>query len=118
MIDMNPGLRDRVQFYIDFPDYTDADLLRIFEGLCKNKRYKLSESARAAISAEFTRLIHTKSENFSNGRLVRKVFERVCIKQAQRSDDSTITEKDIEAAFAEPDIAAMCKSAGTKIGFV
>jgi hypothetical protein len=55
-------------------------------------------------------------KNFSNGRSVRNVFERICIKQAQRADDSVITKEDVAAAFAEPDIAAMGKSR-VKIGF-
>jgi AAA+ superfamily predicted ATPase len=116
MIDMNPGLRHRVQFYIDFPDYTDAELMGIFEGFCENKRYELSKSARAAVSAAFSRLVRAKDKHFSNGRLVRKVFERICIKQAQRTDDSIITEEDVTAAFAESDIASMRKSR-VKIGF-
>jgi AAA+ superfamily predicted ATPase len=117
MIGMNPGMRDRVQFYIDFPDYTEAELMQIFEKFCADKRYELSEPARAAISAEFARLARAKSKNFSNGRLVRKVFERVCIKQAQRSDDSVIADADVAEALAEPDIAAMLKSGRAKIGF-
>jgi AAA+ superfamily predicted ATPase len=116
MIDMNPGLRDRVQFYIDFPDYTEAELMLILEGFCKDKRYRLSKSARAAVSAEFSRLVRAKGKNFSNGRLVRKIFERICIKQAQRADDNIITEEDVAAALAEPDLAAMRKGRA-KIGF-
>jgi SpoVK/Ycf46/Vps4 family AAA+-type ATPase len=116
MIGMNPGLRDRVQFYIDFPDYAESELMRIFESFCADKRYELSESGRAAVSAELSRLVRAKDKNFANGRLVRKIFERICIKQAQRTSDNIITAEDAAAAFAEPDIAAMYKNRA-KIGF-
>ena len=47
MINMNLGLRDRIQFHIDFPDYGESELLQIFEKYCKENKYKLSDTARA-----------------------------------------------------------------------
>jgi hypothetical protein len=118
MLDMNPGLRDRVQFYIDFPDYNESELLAIFVKLSGEGKYKLSECARAKLTEGFGRLLKAKSPNFSNGRLVRKLFERVRMKQALRASNSIITEQDIEAVFAEADIAALFKGNGhNRIGF-
>ena len=118
MIDMNPGLRDRIQFYIDFPDYDEAELLEIFERLCKENKYKLSVPAKDTLIDGFSRLIKAKSQNFSNGRLVRKLFERARMKQALRTSNSVITDRDIEAAFSEHDIAALFGGSGrAQIGF-
>jgi hypothetical protein len=109
MLDMNPGLRDRVQFYVDFPDYAETELLQIFEKLCQDNKYKLSQPAKDTLTGGFTRLVGAKSQNFSNGRLVRKIFERVRIKQALRASNNTITDVDIQAVFAEADISALFK---------
>ena len=42
----NPGFRSRVAHHIDFPDYTDDDLLAIGEKLLASLNYRLSASAR------------------------------------------------------------------------
>jgi len=117
MLDTNPGLRDRIQFYIDFPDYSGAELLQVFEKLCKDHRYTLSNSARAALASYLKQILGVKSANFSNGRLVRKIFERVRIKQALRASNNTITRSDIERTFAERDIAAFLGNNRAMIGF-
>lgn len=36
LIASNPGLRSRFKTYIEFPDYTPAELTKIFEGLGRN----------------------------------------------------------------------------------
>ena len=40
----NPGFRSRVAHHIDFPDYTDADLLEIGERMLAGLNYPLSEA--------------------------------------------------------------------------
>jgi hypothetical protein len=118
MLDMNPGMRDQVQFYIDFPDYSENELLQIFETLCKDNKYKLSADARNTRVDGFARIVKSKSPNFSNGRLVRKLFERVRMKQALRSSGNNIAGADIEAVFAEPDITVMLTGKNTvRLGF-
>ncbi len=44
----NPGFRSRVAHHIDFPDYTDADLLAIGEKMLAGLNYKLSDGAPAS----------------------------------------------------------------------
>ena len=118
MLDMNPGLRDRIQFYIDFPDYNESELLEIFESLCKTNKYKLSESAKDNLKGGFSRLVKAKSQNFSNARLVRKLFERVKIKQALRTSNNIISDVDIEAVYAEQDITVLFDgNSRSQIGF-
>ena len=48
---------------------------------------------------------------------MRKIFERVRIKQAWRASDNTITDKDIQDVFDESDIAALFSSDHKEIGF-
>ena len=119
MLSMNPGLRDRIQFYIDFPDYNEYELLMIFERMCKENKYKLSQSARKVLKEGFSQMLKTKHENFSNGRLVRKIFERARIKQAIRSSSNIIINTDINAVFVESDMYAMFEDNNqSKIGFI
>ena len=117
MINMNPGLRDRVQFYIDFPDYSVNELMQIFMKFCKEKKYTLSSSAKDTLHDALSQFTGAKRDNFSNGRLVRKLFERICIKQAQRTDGFTIVDSDIAAVLEEPEFASMIKKAIATIGF-
>jgi Holliday junction resolvasome RuvABC ATP-dependent DNA helicase subunit len=118
MINMNTGLRDRVQFYIDFPDYNESELMQIFQKLCRENKYRMSKSAKVTLADGFTRITKLKSENFANGRLVRKLFERVRMKQAMRTSSNTITGEDIKAVFAEKDIATLFDNSNrSQIGF-
>ncbi|MDR2355372.1 MAG: AAA family ATPase [Clostridiales Family XIII bacterium] len=119
MLHMNPGFRERVQFYIDFPDYSAAELTEIFSALCKAERYSMSGKAKTRINEYFTKIVINKDENFANGRIARKVFERIRLKQALRTRSNNITAADAEAAFAENDLAALCSNENAKrtIGF-
>ena len=110
MINMNPGLRDRIQFYVNFPDYKPAELLQIIEKLCKENKYKLTKPAKELLLDGFARILKMDSENFSNGRIVRKIFERVRVKQALRASNNTIEDRDVNAVFAENDIAALLEN--------
>jgi len=116
MLDSNPGLRDRIQFNIEFPDYNYSELLQIFEKISKDYNYTLSGSAKTYMEDMLYRLCTSKHKNFSNARLVRKIFERTQIKQASRSNSNNITEQDIKDAFADKDIASLLGSK-SNIGF-
>lgn len=45
MISCNPGLRDRVGFYINFPDYSDNELCEIFDYMIADRNYEVTEDA-------------------------------------------------------------------------
>jgi SpoVK/Ycf46/Vps4 family AAA+-type ATPase len=118
MLNVNPGIRDRVQFYIDFPDYSVNELLTIFKNLCEAEKYILPDEAENFISGYFTSILRRKNKNFANARVIRKVFERVRVKQAMRVTDSAdmiITVADIDSAFAEPDMIALVHGRSNKI---
>jgi len=117
MLDVNPGLRDRIQFHIDFPDYSLSELMQIFELFCKDNDYILSKPAGSALEVGLMRILNAKSKNFANGRLVRKIFERVRMKQAMRASDNTITKQDILETFSEKDIAALLGNVRPAMGF-
>ena len=107
MLDSNPGLRDRIQFYIDFPDYSAEELVQIYCKYAHEEEYQIDAEAKDAFLQMAEQIVRAKDQNFSNARLVRKVFERTRMKQALRTDNNVITAADIEAAFTEPDMQAV-----------
>lgn len=82
LIDTNPGLQSRFTRSIEFPDYTDDELIAIFERLATKQRYELTPAAagrlRAIIGAE------PRGRGFGNARFVRNVFEEAVARQALR----------------------------------
>jgi Holliday junction resolvasome RuvABC ATP-dependent DNA helicase subunit len=81
-LDSNPGLRSRFTKTIEFPDYTDDELVAIFESLSASNHYVLSEDARPAIKAWFA--AQPRGASFGNGRLARTLFEACVTRQASR----------------------------------
>lgn len=101
MLGMNPGLRSRIQFYLDFEDYNAAQMTQIFENMCHSEKYTLSTDASTVIADIFQRLDKNKITSFANGRTVRNIFERIRMKQALRGNSNVITAADVKAVFAD-----------------
>jgi Cdc6-like AAA superfamily ATPase len=98
----NPGLPSRFPRTIAFADYSDDELVEIFQGLCRDGGYHCDPDSAAAVRALITTQPHGKG--FGNGRMVRNLFERAIERQASRvvdlhdpTDDdlSTLTEADL-----------------------
>lgn len=81
-LDSNPGLRSRFNKTIDFPDYTNDELLKIFESIGKDSHYELDQQCRATIKDYFA--AQERGHTFGNGRLARNVFEECVTRQASR----------------------------------
>ena len=83
-ISSNPGLQSRFNKYINFVDYKPNELLAIFESMCHQQGYQLSDKAKAAAKNYFVNLYENRDENFANGRDVRNYFEKAIARQANR----------------------------------
>jgi Cdc6-like AAA superfamily ATPase len=81
-IDANPGLRSRFPKTIYFDDYTDEELLLIFDGMCRKNRYAPTEEARQALLAYVA--AQPRDRGFGNARLVRNLFEAAVARHASR----------------------------------
>lgn len=79
----NPGLKSRFNTFVDFPDYEQDELLAILKVLCKKNDYKISESLEHKI-VEYIAYKKNQPDLFSNGRMIRNLFETLTIKQAGR----------------------------------
>jgi len=92
----NPGFRSRIAHHIDFPDYSDGELLWIAELMLQQQNYRFSPEAREA----FTRYIGIRKEQplFSNARSIRNALDRIRLRQANRivaKLDRTLTADDV-----------------------
>lgn len=101
-IDSNPGLRSRFNKYIHFDDYSDEDLLKIFEHFCHEQDYTIDENAYDLLKS---RIISLRKEPgvFANARAVRNYFEKVISKQANRivSDISRLSAAELQHLMIE-----------------
>ena len=109
-IKSNTGLLSRFNRYIYFPDYKPAELLTIFQNLCKTHSYILKDSISPGLQRMFSREMQAQRERFGNARYVRNLFEKVTEAQAERvykitdasiADLQLITPEDVEKAIGE-----------------
>ena len=81
-IESNPGIRSRFNKTIEFPDYSDDELLKIFESIGKDSHYSLDAGGRAAVKKWLS--VQERGPTFGNGRLARNLFEDCVTRQASR----------------------------------
>lgn len=80
----NPGLRSRFPIHIDFPDYSQQELLEIAEQLCSRRQYKLAAATRLALLKMLLPPAGRGEDNFGNARTVRNIIEKALRRQAVR----------------------------------
>jgi len=78
----NPGFRSRIAHHIDFPDYTDVELLHISELMLEQQNYRFSSKARDAMG-EYIKLRRTQP-HFANARSMRNALDRTRLRHANR----------------------------------
>ena len=83
-IDSNPGLQSRFNRYIQFDDYSTAELTEIFKRNLRKSRYKIKRDAFDELQSVIERAVTSRDKNFGNARYVRNLFEKVVQNQANR----------------------------------
>jgi probable Rubsico expression protein CbbX len=78
----NPGFRSRIAHHIEFPDYSEAELLFIAELMLQERGYRFSTAAREAF-VNYIALRRTQPL-FSNARSIRNAVDRMRLRQADR----------------------------------
>lgn len=93
----NPGLKSRFNKSILFEDYTEEELLDIFNLFCHKYGLRLSEDAKRNLVVFLSTICSEKPENFANAREIRNLFERSIVNQANRLGDlETISNDELE----------------------
>lgn len=82
LLKVNPGFESRIQFKLEFPDYTTEELYEIFKLMAKNEKYKLANNLKEVLTNYFEKA--KKEENFANARCARNLFEKIKFEQANR----------------------------------
>ena len=122
MLSSNPGLESRIQFTLEFPDYSREELGQIAVRFLEKKKYKFENSA-LELFLDVTEYYRNR-ENFANARTVRNILDQVIMNQNLRTeddenDDRTIARADVEDYLLDEGINLSDKSAGVhRIGFV
>lgn len=80
----NPGLKSRFNTYISFSDYSLDELVQIFTYTCKQNDYIADEQAIKKVRDLLQTKLNEKDEHFSNGRLVRNLFDDITLNQSKR----------------------------------
>ncbi|MDX8514497.1 CbbX protein [Mesorhizobium captivum] len=82
----NPGFRSRIAHHIDFPDYSDDELLRIAEQMLDQQNYLFDTKATAAMAEYIAR--RRAQPHFANARSIRNALDRARLRQANRLFES------------------------------
>lgn len=80
----NPGLKSRFNTFIEFRDFSGAELIEIMASMCRKNNYCLSDSAAELLNDALLRMAEEKGEQFANGRLVRNIFDSLVMNHARR----------------------------------
>ena len=121
-LDRNEGLRSRIAFHVDFPDYTPDELLEIFKLMARRRNFKISAEVAAHVRKIFKHAI--KKKNFGNGRFVRNLLEQAWLRQAQRivtaHEDGIVTRDELTTFTVEDFNVNLDKAYGNerRLGFI
>ena len=102
----NPGMSSRIAHHIDFPDYSEGELMQIAEKMLAEQHYRFGEGARVAFEQYLGRRM--QQPHFANARSVRNALERARLRAASRlfaERNRALTESDL-TTIAPEDILA------------
>lgn len=80
----NPGLISRFNKYIDFPDYTDDELMAILEMNAKRQGYRVTDEGKDVVRHMLTAMTLSERMDFGNARGMRNTLEKLVQAQANR----------------------------------
>jgi probable Rubsico expression protein CbbX len=78
----NPGMASRIAHHIDFPDYSEAELMQIATLMLEQLNYRFDDDAVPA----FRRYVALRRQqpHFANARSVRNALDRIRLRHATR----------------------------------
>lgn len=81
-LDSNPGIRSRFPKAIEFPDYTEDEMVAMFRSMGDEHHYRADAAAVEELRVRLAR--EPRGTAFGNGRFVRNLFEAAIANQASR----------------------------------
>ena len=99
-LDSNSGIVSRIGYTLEFDDYTEDELVQIFQGMMDKAGFIVKDEAIERLREIIRQYKDTK--NFGNARFVRNVYEKSIVKHASNVKNKknrdvirTITKEDI-----------------------
>ena len=102
----NPGMASRIAHHIDFPDYSETELMQIAQLMLTQLNYRFDDSAEPA----FTRYVNLRKQqpHFANARSIRNALDRIRLRHATRlfSTNEALTREQLSTLQAEDILAS------------
>jgi probable Rubsico expression protein CbbX len=101
----NPGMASRIAHHIDFPDYSESELMQIATLMLQGLNYRFDDEAEPA----FARYVGLRRQqpHFANARSVRNALDRIRLRHATRLfDDNSALTRDQLCTLQAQDILA------------
>ena len=92
----NPGLSSRVTNHVDFPDYSEQELLQIAKLMLEEQQYRFASDADNVL-LDYTKR-RMQQPHFANARSIRNAIDRARMRQANRifaSGNKILTKADL-----------------------
>ena len=102
----NPGMASRIAHHIDFPDYSEAELMQIAQLMLVGLNYRFDAGAAAAF-ADYIGL-RRQQPHFANARSIRNALDRIRLRHATRlfAADQALTTEQLSTLQAEDILAS------------
>lgn len=109
----NPGMSSRIAHHIDFPDYTQEELIAIAHLMLEEQQYRFSPEAEEVFREYLARRM--SMPHFANARSVRNALDRARLRQANRllaRSGKPLTKRDLVTIEPEDILASRVFSEG------
>ncbi|HKW82699.1 MAG TPA: AAA family ATPase, partial [Burkholderiaceae bacterium] len=83
----NPGMASRIAHHIDFPDYSEHELMQITQLMLAQLNYRFDDGAGPAFARYVT--LRREQPHFANARSIRNALDRIRLRHATRLFGST-----------------------------
>lgn len=106
MLSSNPGFRSRIQFELDFPNYSRQELSEISDLMLRKRQYTMEQAAKERM-LDITD-IKRKSANFANAREIRNLLDQIIMCQSVRAigtDDRELGLADVNQYIQDAKLA-------------
>lgn len=100
----NPGFKSRFNHFVQFDNFSTDELYDIFAMLCQTNDYQIGAAFAQRMKAQLHQIPIETIPNFSNGRYIRNLFEKLVTIQSNRLIQQAMITKEELMTFEEQDI--------------
>ncbi|UUV27217.1 MULTISPECIES: AAA family ATPase [Lysinibacillus] len=100
----NPGFKSRFNHFVQFDNFSTDELYDIFAMLCQTNDYQFGEAFAQHMKTQLRHMPIETIPNFSNGRYIRNLFEKLVTIQSNRLIQQAIISREELMTFEEQDI--------------